>query len=197
MIRSVLDPYRVWKWKSKGKPVPAPQSIKTDIIAGYGKRFNITTLVETGTFHGDTLWALRDSFRKLVSIEIDQTLHERAKRRLGRYPNINLVLGDSAKALPAVLAELRGPAVFYLDGHYSGGITGKSDEVSPILRELGYIFKHPENDHVILIDDARLFKREEGYPELADVKAFMVKARPSWTFEVVDDIIRFHRPRKN
>ena len=178
-------------------PAPAPQKIKTDTIAAIGKQFNLTTLVETGTFHGDTLWALRDRFRNLISIEIDEELHRKATKRLAGYQNIKLVRGDSAKAIAAVLAELRGPALFFLDGHYSGGVTGKGEEVSPVIKELRHIFKHPDTNHVILIDDARLFgkKAGEGYPELEEVRDFMLKSRPKWTFEVKDDIIRFYRPR--
>ena len=57
-----------------------------------------------------------------------------------------------------------GRILFWLDGHYSGEGTGGCDEVCPIIAELRLIAQSKRKDHCILIDDARLFIGEDGYP---------------------------------
>ena len=101
--------------------------------------------------------------------------------------------GDSSKVLPELLDKIKKPCLFWLDGHYSGGITGKGDLNTPILNELKSIFSHQIKDHVILIDDARCFTGEEDYPTIKALKEFVIKNRPDWVFEVRNDIIRIHK----
>ncbi|MCG2740183.1 MAG: hypothetical protein L6300_08080, partial [Syntrophaceae bacterium] len=79
-----------------------------------------------------------------------------------------------------------------LDSHYSGGETAKGKQETPIRRELLHIFSHPIAGHVILIDDAHCFDGTRDYPSLGELKNIILAARPSWVFEVRDDIIRSH-----
>ena len=97
------------------------------------------------------------------------------------------------KVLPSLLTLIREPCLFWLDAHYSEGITVKSDLNTPILEELKHIFAHTIRGHVILIDDARCFTGREDYPTGEELKLFVAKKRPGWIFEVKDDIIRIHR----
>jgi len=45
---------------------------------------------------------------------------------------------------------------------------------------------------IILIDDARLYTGENGWPELKTIQQLINEAHPDWGFEVKDDIIRTH-----
>ena len=56
--------------------------------------------------------------------------------------------------LPAVIAQIKTPALFWLDAHYSGGTTADSGQ-DPIVEELKSIFQSRNCRHVVLIDDAR------------------------------------------
>ena len=94
-----------------------------------------------------------------------------------------------ARVLPQVLSQIDTPCLFWLDGHYSGGVTGMGDEVSPVLSELRDILAHPTQGHVILIDDARCFRSEEGYPELKEVETLVACEGGGRTIAVKDDII--------
>jgi hypothetical protein len=47
--------------------------------------------------------------------------------------------------------------MFWLDAHYSSRDTAKGEVSVPLLDELQVIASHPIKDHVILIDDYRLF----------------------------------------
>ena len=77
-----------------------------------------------------------------------------------------------------------------MDGHYSGGSTALSDV--PILAELAAVLGAPI-DHVVLIDDARLFDGTDGYPRLVDVLDDVRTRWPNCTVEVINDMVRIHR----
>jgi len=46
---------------------------------------------------------------------------------------------------------------------------------------------------VILIDDARCFIGERGYPKIDELKEFVLSKYSDWEFEVKDDIIRLYK----
>jgi hypothetical protein len=134
--------------------------------------------------------ALKGEFEQIQSIELDDFLFERAKRRFMRYPHIRILHGDSASMLPLALVSVDRPTLFWLDAHYSGGITACGGRHAPILLELDHIFHHPIRGHVIVIDDARLFGTDPAYPTLEQLREYIDAQSPSRKFEVVDDAIR-------
>jgi hypothetical protein len=134
----------------------------------YGSRI----LVETGTYYGETLKALHSTFAELHSIELSAEFFRQARERFGGDSKIHLWQGDSGDVLPDVLKVLNKPALFWLDGHYSGGPTALGSEVTPIMRELRAIAQHPlQAAHIVVVDDARLFNGEGGYPTLEELQA--------------------------
>ena len=84
---------------------------------------------------------LHKSFDKLYSIEVYEPNYLIAKKRNIKYKNIKIYLGDSAKLLPEIISSVEGRTIFWLDGHYSGTGTGKSDTNCPILNEIEAIKK--------------------------------------------------------
>jgi len=182
-------------WAFRGRPSPPPPAFKQRTVAGYGRRFSLTTLVETGTFLGDLASAAGKTFERVVTIELDPHLYARARRRLARRPNITVLHGDSGDLLPEVLETLRGPCLFWLDAHYSGPLTARAGPEPPILRELRAVLAGPEEGQVVLIDDACCFTGEGGYPALEILENLVRDLRPGWAFEVRDDIVRCHAPR--
>lgn len=182
------------KWKQGGSPIPPPNIVKQAAVAEYAQRFGTRTLIETGTYYGSMLLAMRNRFDNLYSIELDDYLHARAGRFLGRYRNIHLLKGDSASRLPEVLADLKEPALFWLDAHYSGPGTAKGTLETPIAREMDLVLQHPVPGHVILIDDAHDFGVLPDYPTIEALGEFVRQRKPDWVYEVRDDIIRCHAP---
>ena len=144
-----------------------------DIIQEVQQRYHFRTFVETGTFQGDMVAAVKDSFDVVYSIELDQALHERACVRFKANPNVRLRQGDSGQVIPQVLRELSTPALFWLDAHYSAGVTSMGKLFSPILEELEHIFRHPIKGHVILIDDYWAFGTMKDYPSMAELRHFV------------------------
>ncbi|MEN9614144.1 MAG: hypothetical protein RLZZ347_451 [Candidatus Parcubacteria bacterium] len=177
-------------WQCSGKPVPAPHKIKEQIVKKYRKLVDGQTLVETGTYMGEMIDATCANFKKIISIELDTTLAHKAQKRFAHNKNITILQGDSSALLPSIIQNLSGTVVFWLDAHYSGGITAKGDHYTPILSEVKIIASYPQKNTTLLIDDARLFTGKDEYPLLSDFKEYVTKLFPKHTYEVIDDVIR-------
>lgn len=174
IARTLRRGYSDWTaeraWRRAGRPVPAPPHVKRRFLRDYARAHDLRVFVETGTFYGDTVAALRGAFDRLHSIELDDTLFAAAQERFAGDRKIALWHGDSGEVLERVLAAVDAPALFWLDGHYSGGGTGRGVEDTPILRELQHIARHPQRErHHIIIDDARLFDGSNSYPRAAEM----------------------------
>ncbi|MGZ8383004.1 MAG: hypothetical protein ACXW4A_10160 [Nitrospira sp.] len=180
-----------WLWR-RGRLNHIPHYLKRDILRHYARMYRLGSFVETGTYFGEMVNALRGEFEQIQSIELDDFLFERAKRRFRNCSHIRILHGNSASMLPLALASVDQPTLFWLDAHYSGGITACGDQHSPILLELDHIFHHPIRGHVIVIDDARLFGTDLGYPTLEQVQHFIDAQSTPRKLEVMDDAIRIY-----
>lgn len=180
-------------WHKAGKPIPPPHLIKEETVKEYAYKFSIDILVETGTYLGVMINSVKGFFSEIYSIELDRNLYLKAKKLFRKYDNMHILQGNSSKILPKLLDKIEKPCLFWLDAHYSGGITAKENLYTPIIAELKSIFSHKIKDHVILIDDARCFTGSEDYPTIRVLKEFVMKNRPDYLFEVKNDIIRIHK----
>ncbi len=169
--------------------VPVPHNIKVETIKYYANKFQVKEFIETGTFLGKMILAVKDTFENITSIELSNDIFERAVKLFKKYPHISIKQGDSGTMLPIVLQSVVQPCLFWLDGHYSGGITAKANIETPVISEIKTILNHPVKNHVILIDDARLFIGSRDYPTLDQVKQLLNEYSPDFNFEVKDDII--------
>lgn len=188
----VVYPWRNWvvvvrKW---GKPVPPAHIVKQRTLQSYSKRFGLKILVETGTYYGDMVEAMKDSFDRIYSIELSRELYGKARERFKGATRIELICGDSGVELRNVVSKLDQPALFWLDGHYSGGDTAKGDKDTPIYEELNQILDAPDLGHVIIIDDARCFGSDPAYPRIRELKHFIQSKRSNVDIVVQDDSIR-------
>lgn len=181
------------EWAKEAGESKSPNLIKKRIIKDYAKKFGIHIFIETGTCLGQMVYANRDIFQRIYSIELDKQLWSGAQKLFRSYEHITILHGDSTKVLPLVLRDINEPVLFWLDAHYSGGFTTKGDKETPILNEIESIFSHRINNHVVLIDDARLFVGKSDYPTLETLRDFIQNRDPKLNFEVYDDIIRIHR----
>src|ERR1043165_3519694 len=145
-LAPLYERYALVKWQKRGRPIPPPYTVKRGMIREFAKRFGCRTLVETGTFRGDTIWTLRKDFDRLYSIELDKALYEAAVRRFAGMSNVTLVQGDSGEKLREVVSGLNSRTLFWLDGHYCGEGTGHGVEEAPVMREMQTVFDHPIKD---------------------------------------------------
>ena len=166
---------------------------KEQIVKEYLKKFSIDTFIETGTYEGLMALAIAPHVKWVYTVELDEKLHDFAKRNLKDIDNVCEYHGDSGELLPQILSDISVPRLFWLDAHYSGGVTAKGETNTPILKELEAILTAPYDQlTVILIDDAREYVGKNDYPTQGQLKDMIHKVHPDWVFEVKDDIIRIH-----
>lgn len=166
---------QITRWIGTGCTGIAPPPVKRMVLSAYLRRFDLHQFIETGTQLGDSLaYIAQNKAVKCTSIELADSYYR---------------LGDSGIALPEVVRTLRAPALFWLDGHYSGGITARGELDTPVSAELKSILDSPIKDHVILIDDARCFDGTNSYPHL-DTLLNTVRENAAYHIEVSADIIR-------
>ena len=179
----------VFSWKARGFVGAAPHRIKMTIIKSYVKKYSIRRFVETGTYLGDTLDYIAKTRIDCASIELSTDLYNAACARFSGVKNIKLLHGDSGQVLPEFLKEISEPTLFWLDGHYSAGITAGIEMHTPISAELDAILNHSIKEHVILIDDARCFDGTNDYPHL-DSLLKKIREDGGYEVEVTMDIVR-------
>jgi hypothetical protein len=66
--------------------------------------------------------AMRKHFDRIYSIELSRDYHDAATKRFAAYRHIDLLLGESSEVLRGIVERLDRPALFWLDGHFSGGM---------------------------------------------------------------------------
>ncbi|OGV43304.1 MAG: hypothetical protein A2X46_06610 [Lentisphaerae bacterium GWF2_57_35] len=178
------------EWEKKGRPVPPPHIVKQRTLRAFAKKFGLKILVETGTYYGDMVEAMKGDFNRIYSIELGKELYEKAKKRFEGEGKVELIHGDSGFVLKNLIERIDEPALFWLDGHYSAGVTAKGGKVTPIYEELTHIFKGADRGHVIIIDDARCFGKSPDYPSLKDLSDFIRSNKPDAHIAIEDDSIR-------
>ncbi len=148
--------------------------------------------VETGTYLGDTIEAVRQHFDKIYSIELSRELFLKAKHRFKKHKYIKLIQGDSGVELAKVMKKIDQPVLFWLDGHYFpfSAASARGVKDTPIFEELACIFDAPDLDHIIIIDDVRCFGTEPGYPNLEDVLDYIRSRRQNVRISIEGDSIR-------
>jgi hypothetical protein len=192
LLRPLKSKLEVKQWEKNGRLPPLPPSLKQKIVINYAKQYGINTLVETGTYFGDMVWAAKKYFKIIFSIEIDEALYDLAKKRFRKFKHVSILHGDSGEVLNDVFLRIMPPSLFWLDAHYSGGITSKGAVETPIYQELQNILAQPGQGYFILIDDARCFTGEKGYPTIQEIRDIIFRRHPDWLFLVAEDIIRAH-----
>ena len=177
-----------WYWILRGRPLRSPHLLKQKVVREYGEKYSLNTLVETGTYYGEMVAAMKTHFDRIYSIEFVPDLADRAARKFARDGHVRIFCGDSRIVMPEVLALLKAPALFWLDAGYYGWV-GKQGDQQRLSAELEMILSHPFH-HIILLDDARGLTGRDGIPSVADVKADVESKFPSRLVEVEHDIMR-------
>lgn len=196
----LYQPIRTWvfkqrqkrlyaEWVAKGKPTPPPHLAKQLTLLDFADLYGLRTLVETGTFNGDMVEAMKPHFDRIYSIELSRELYEDARKRFRGDSRIEIIHGDSGIELGNLVPRLTQPALFWLDGHHCEG-TARGDKDTPIHEELAHIFHGTQRGHVIVIDDARDFGSDPAYPTIEQLSAFIRGMDSSVSITVENDAIR-------
>jgi hypothetical protein len=173
-------------WKIIGGVAP-PSGVKIGWVRKFRRMYNLRCMVETGTYRGGMIAAVKGDFEEVYSVELDRGLYESAAKRFSSSPHVHLIHGDSGEALARLLPSIHQPVLFWLDAHPSG--PGTAGNGVPLAAELEAIRNHPVKTHVVLIDDACDFRGKGGYPLLEQVKQQMKTINADYRVDVIDNII--------
>jgi len=155
--------------------------------------FNLPTFVETGTYMATTLIWVQKYFKTSYSIELNHELAEEAQNHFKNQKNVTVIEGDSGNSLEQIVSTDTTKKLFWLDAHYSGGITAQSVDFghTPISKELERIMSAWVDGSVVLIDDARLFVGKDNYPTIAELEDYIMN-QTKLTLFVDKDIIHIY-----
>ena len=147
------------------------------------------TFIETGSWSGWTLVLAKDfGFTDIYGIELHPEWVRYTTDRFKDDSSIKILGGESPDMLRELCPTLVEPATFWLDAHASGPLLG--GKVScPLVQEINIIGKH-RDDHIIFIDDCRLFGSEEwGHLRKEDVVDTIFNINPRYRFRYVDGFL--------
>jgi hypothetical protein len=187
---------RAWQSKANQANVARPGLLKRRDLLAALRGGKLTHFVETGTLLGDTTHVFAAEGCTVYSIEVEPRLVALARARFKGNPNVHIVEGDSGIQMVEIIRRLAGaPALFWLDGHYSGGATGRGELDTPVIKEVETILNNAAPTSIVFIDDARCFGVEADYPTLVDMKELVEKHGVS-SMSVRDDLISFTVPAR-
>jgi hypothetical protein len=157
-------------------------------------RLQLRRAIETGTYRGHGTRLLASLFPEVVTIEVAPALAKAAKDSLADLHGVSVREGSSRDVLPDLVDSSKA-TLYWLDGHWSGGVTGGADDECPVLAELAAIAGgHP--DDCILIGDARMFlapppppHRAEQWPSYRELEDALTAARPGHYVIEAHDIV--------
>lgn len=116
------------------------------------RRHMAGTFIETGTgWGGGVLTALCAGYRRIYSCEVNEEYCRNAVELFSGNGSVTLVKEGSPKALSGILGQVHERAVIWLDAH------SENDPDNPLPSELDLISRNEVKDHVIMIDDRRMW----------------------------------------
>lgn len=145
--------------------------LKLAILRHLKKELAARELIEIGTYLGVTAGRCAKIFDRVYTVEIDAKLFAQAREHLSRHDNVRCFHGDGVEQLPKVFQEHPVErAIVFLDGHYSGAGTGRSDVDEPAITELELLAPFRSRIAAIVVDDFRNFG-DPGLPSKSSLIA--------------------------
>lgn len=129
-------------------------------------KFNVKTIVETGTFKGGSTLEFCSLADKVFTIEINKTYYETNTKLFQQHEQlpITAIQGTSPiemrKIVKGVYGKFTSPALFYLDAHWH--------KYNPLLDELKVIKELKLKDCLIAIHDFKVPGKKFGYDRFSD-----------------------------
>lgn len=178
-------------------------SIDPRLAALLAGQLGLELFIETGTFKGDSLAAVRPYFRELHSCELSPDLHRAAVERFRDDQAVHCHAGSSGELLSMLAATTVGrPTLFWLDAHWCAAEHAAGAESQcPLLDELQAITPL-HADSVVWIDDARYFQapppaplQTRGWPSFQQVLDALRRLSSAHHLVCADDTLLFYPPR--
>ncbi len=159
------------------------RGIPPKLALGLKEKYDLQFFIETGTLVGNTAKWAAEHFEQVYTIECSYKFYIISRSKVGTIPNVNLFHGFSQHALEGILPSLTGPALIWLDAHWSPDLRYHCFDkvICPVLEEIDVISEFSK-DHVILVDDFRLFGKEPGWPSFDVVKKALESLNKTVTY---------------
>ena len=171
------------------------------------KQYECSNYFETGLYYpgpdSSSTMALKSNFEKVYCIEIMKEIV-----KLGNYyycieiyqGKYKLYCDDSAnmkKYIELNKEQLKKRTIFFLDAHIDDENVNYKYKC-PLFQELEAIRSSVRNDHIILIDDVRIIKRDYPWGEdkhgqinwLEELKQKILEINPNYKFKYLDGVIK-------
>ncbi len=136
------------------------------------KDYGIKTVIETGTFAGDTTLALSDIVESVLTVELSDTYFSQNKEKFTSHKNITAIEGNSVDILSGIDPE---DALCFLDAHWN--------EYNPLLDELKAISGWQQQPIIVIHD----FKVPD-HPELGFDSYAGQDYDFAWIEKVLDEV---------
>lgn len=123
-------------------------------------KFNLDTVIETGTYHGVTTEWFANNFDNVYTVECNETYYKEAQNRISKYSNVKSYLKDSPIFLGETLDSVKeNKTIVFLDAHWY---------TNPVLKELEAI-KNSGKKPILAIHDFKVPNRPDfGYDVYPD-----------------------------
>jgi hypothetical protein len=157
---------------------PSERAMRRHLLALFRERGH-RCFVESGTYLGDTVQFMLPHAHRIISVELDDELWQRARERFRGEPAVEIIHGDAELLLPEIVAGLSEPPLIFLDGHFSGPGTSRGTQDEPavvIVESLGRTGL--PTGTTIVVDDIRLFGLQPGMPSLQSLTSTVSSAWP-------------------
>lgn len=63
------------------------------------------------------------------------------------------------------------------------------------MDEIAIILKEEKFNHVIVIDDARMYLGIDGYPSIRTLRKYIQKICPNYEIRILEELIKIYNPR--
>lgn len=166
-------------------------SLKKEYILKY-KTVDHICFIESGTYVGDAVsLSLECGFEKVISVEISYRNYKQAFDKFVINSNVELIHGDSYYEFPKICNVLNTPSFFWLDGHSDKFCDTIGVTKSPLIQEIRSIGLSPVKNHIIVVDDLRLFGNDHETDwgldlSLDIIKCEILKINPNYKFYYED-----------
>ena len=165
----------------------APKRVKWSAPSRYGSAPD--TWIETGAYRGDTTAFLAIEAAHVYSIEPEPTLGKAARERFADDDRGAIAEGPAEDRLPRSWPGSEGPVSFWLDDHFSGGVSHKGPAETPI-REEGSRSSNTSTASArcgFHVDDLRCFDPSNPafstYPSRSWLVEWTERSKLNWTIE--------------
>lgn len=164
--------------------------LKETFLKKVREKFGVNVFIETGTYYGKTTREASALYDEVYSVELSSHLYNDCVNALASQPNVHLYNGESPEFLKNILSTIKGTPLFWLDAHYSSGVTAHGKKETPVVEEVEAIQKSGIKNGVVMIDDMRYFcTTYKSYPSLTEICNLVLKINPDYQLILLGDVL--------